>query len=115
MENVVRCDRGNALYTQLIKRAYNLSIIKINVRNHVVNPMYINVFDMLFPAFYLYTSFSLIQLHKLTPISRSLQKLDRVVTIDNGDACVCLFGNLIGIAPNDQTKVRQMTKQKCAK
>ena len=59
--------------------------------------------------------FLIIQFNKLIPISRSLQLFDRVVALDNGDAYVYLYGNPIGNAPNDQTKVRQMTKQKCAK
>ena len=54
--------------------------------------------------------FLIIQFNKLIPISRSLQLFDRVVAFDNGDASVCLYGNPICNAPNDQIKVRQMTK-----
>lgn len=52
----------------------------------------------------------IIQLHKLILVSRGIQKFDRVVALDNGDAYVYLYGNPIGNAPNNQTKVRQITK-----
>ncbi len=57
---------------------------------------------------------SIIQLHKLITIPHRLQELGITRAFDDG-ICVDLHGNPTDNAPNNQTKVRQMTKQNYAK